>query len=659
MTALGLLISSDDELINRVSGRECDTVVGFSELFAGEIKPALGTPWERVLVVADSTTALRALAPQLAAMDSETRVVDIVVGGRPRPGLLTVPARTVAGRIVATAEQVTVDKPVRTRHMRLTLRFRSTIRLGDALAAVLQSRPGRFQRPLGGLRVGVAHDVPEAMTWAAGDPAAVRLQPNQQLTDSDLPSPVDVVLGTRDDAAGHRVPVLDVGGPERRPRWDDLVSAPRESLERFVSLTRDEMLLPPVDTDTLRPIGFQVDTPADEAWLRRTGPADLPRLVLVDGTGRASAPFDAWSGLSDRVVDHARAYRVVHDDPRAHDGPVQQASFLVQAACAALPVVTTGLGDTVRRLVGEPLARAFTSVKTRHLADRVAREAYCMTIRRLAFDRHGARRRWATIAAGLGRPVRPQPTVSVILATRRPEYLPHVAEQVTAQDWPAVELVVGLHGFGRDHPRVREFEASFAGPLVITEVPQSRVLGDMLNELCALASGDLITKMDDDDWYSRHHVTDLVHAAEYSGADLVGAGAEFMYLEALDLTIRRHRASGHCYAPRVPGAALLLGKDTLSAVGGWRPIHRAVDTALAQTVLDSGGSIYRSHGLGIVVKRAAEGHTWDPGVEYFLLGDVDQWPGFTPPPGIVGAAPARRPLPVSWFERRHAGSGTA
>ncbi|RIQ20878.1 glycosyltransferase [Jiangella rhizosphaerae] len=655
---MGLLISSDDELIDRVSGRGCDTVLGFSELFDGDVKRLAEAPWERVVVVADSVTALRSFAPQLVGMDCETRVIDIVVGGRPRPGLLTVPPRTVAGRIVSTAQLISVDKPVRTRHVRLTVRFRSVVRLGDALAAVLQSGPGRFQRPTAGLRVGIAHDSPTAMNWACGDPSSIRLRPDQHPADGGGPERVDVVLGTGEEAS-LGVPALQVGGDERRPTWTDLIGAPRESLERFVSLTRTDELLPPVDTDTLRPIGFLVDSSGDDVWLRRMSSTTVPRLVLVDRSGRPTAPFDAWSGLSDRVVDQVRSYRAVHDDPWVHDGPVQQASFLVQAACAALPVLVSGLSDTVRRLIGDPLAQAFESVTATDLADRVRREAYCMAIRRLAFERHGARRRWTAIADRLGRPARPPAPVSVILATRRPELLPRAAQQVAAQDWPNIELVVGLHGFDRGHPRVRELEASYPGPLVVTEVPATRVLGDMLNDLSALASGELITKMDDDDWYSRHHVTDLVHAAEYSAAEVVGAGAEFLYLEALDITVRRHRASGHCYAPRVPGAALLVGKDTLAAVGGWRPSQRGVDTALAESVLDSGGSMYRSHGLSIVVMRAAQGHTWDPGVEYFLLGDVDQWPGFAPPPGIAGPAPEPAALPVSWFDRPRVASGTS
>ncbi|TDC54426.1 glycosyltransferase family 2 protein [Jiangella ureilytica] len=647
-----MLITSDETLIDLASGRSCDTVVDFSELFAGEINNG-DAPWSRILLVADSVTVLRAMLPQLVALPYESKVFEVVVGGLPKRELVRLPHGSVGIRAVVTAEQDIIEEPVP--HARYAVRFRGVLPLADPLAAMLEGGSSTFQRPAAGLRVGIEHDAADAMPWVCGDPSAVRFGGSMP-AGADGPFSVDVVL-TSGDAAPAGKPSLEapvmlaVGGPARRPSWRDLVDAPRGDVEAFVARAQEPGILPPVDTDTLRPVGFRPDVENDEVRLRRLGGCDVSHFAF-DGPGEwTSAHFDDWSGLSDRVVDELRGFRAVHDDPQAHQGPVQHAAFLAQAATAALPIVTSGLGDTVRRLLGEPLARELSAVTQRDLADPVRREAYAMSIRRLAFARHGTRGRWASVSRQLGRWTRPSVTVSVILPTKRPELLARIAEQLRRQTWPEVELVLGLHGIERGHPRVRELEAAYDRPLVIAEVPTTRSLGDMLNDLCDLASGELVAKMDDDDWYSEHHLTDLVHAAEYSRADLVGSGAEFLYLEALDLTVRRHRTSGHRYTNRVPGATLLMPVHTLRGVGGWRPLHRAVDTALAHAVTQSGGSIYRTHGLGIVVYRAAWGHTWDPGVEYFLRGDVHQWPGFAPPPGILGAAPSVASAPSSWFDQ--------
>ena len=74
-------------------------------------------------------------------------------------------------------------------------------------------------------------------------------------------------------------------------------------------------------------------------------------------------------------------------------------------------------------------------------------------------------------------------------------------------------------------------------------------LGDALNAGTGeAASGELITKMDDDDHHGPEHPGPGA-AAEYSGAELVAKGAEFIYLEQLDLTIRRFAGQGRELEP--------------------------------------------------------------------------------------------------------------
>ena len=77
------------------------------------------------------------------------------------------------------------------------------------------------------------------------------------------------------------------------------------------------------------------------------------------------------------------------------------------------------------------------------------------------------------------------------------------------------------------------------GPLTVVGVSSERSLGDALNAGVDAASGEVVTKMDDDDWYGSDHLWDLMLALDYSGAELVAKGAEFVYMEELDITIRR------------------------------------------------------------------------------------------------------------------------
>ncbi|GAB3810496.1 hypothetical protein [Micromonospora zhanjiangensis] len=136
-----------------------------------------------------------------------------------------------------------------------------------------------------------------------------------------------------------------------------------------------------------------------------------------------------------------------------------------------------------------------------------------------------------------------------------------------------------------------------------------------------------MTKVDDDDSYGVDHVWDLVLARHYSGATLVGKGAEFVHLEDLNITVRRPSGRAEYDGDLVAGGTMLIARGDLEAVGGWRPVPRSVDLGLIQRLRRAGARIYRTHPLGYVYHRRATGHTWDPGQRYFLTTAHTQWDG--------------------------------
>jgi hypothetical protein len=89
-------------------------------------------------------------------------------------------------------------------------------------------------------------------------------------------------------------------------------------------------------------------------------------------------------------------------------------------------------------------------------------------------------------------------------------------------------------------------------PVTVVEAPAGLPFGAVLNRMAAVASGTFLAKVDDDDWYGPDHLADLLLAQLYSGADLVGSAPEFVYLEPLDVTIRR-RVGTERFAPFVAG----------------------------------------------------------------------------------------------------------
>src|SRR5690606_32144966 len=252
---LGLLVADDDELVREARGRECDTVIDISEIIHGEVKEDSSTSWEKILVVAESVTLLRAVLPCLSSMTSRSRRFDLVVGGQPRPAALRLPAGPVGLRSINSADRRAFKHPQP--HVRLTVEFKGHLPIGDALAAFLSGGTSAFRRPAGGLRVGFAHSAAKAMPWACGDPAARQLLGERPALESGQPSPVDLVVAA--EPAKRRtgsVPVLDVIGAHHRPSWTDLLYASGADIETFITHSRSYSLVPPVDTDVLNPVGF-------------------------------------------------------------------------------------------------------------------------------------------------------------------------------------------------------------------------------------------------------------------------------------------------------------------------------------------------------------------------------------------------------------------
>ncbi|GAB3243591.1 glycosyltransferase family 2 protein [Nocardioides dilutus] len=236
-------------------------------------------------------------------------------------------------------------------------------------------------------------------------------------------------------------------------------------------------------------------------------------------------------------------------------------------------------------------------------------EEHSIVVRRAALDTYGAI---------------PKPSVSVVMATRRPDMVEHALAQVARQRGvPDLELVLAPHGF----------DAAPAGvevvPVKVVPVPADTVFGDVLNAAVAAAEGKLVLKMDDDDWYAPDFVADLLRARAYSGADLVGAPDDLYYLEDRDLTLRLGHP-GEVYKGFVAGGTMLVDRAHLLELGGFASVPRHVDKALTSAVRDAGGTVYRTHGLGYVLRRTARGHTWDADLDDLVARAARTWPGFRP-----------------------------
>ncbi|WP_433511637.1 glycosyltransferase family 2 protein [Nonomuraea sp. CA-143628] len=227
------------------------------------------------------------------------------------------------------------------------------------------------------------------------------------------------------------------------------------------------------------------------------------------------------------------------------------------------------------------------------------------------------------------------PRISVVMSTRRPALVAGALAQMARQRDADIEVLLGLHGVPFE--QVRQAVESCPLPVSWVEAPATTSFGEVLNEAAALAAGDYVAKWDDDDWYGPDHLADLIMAASYSGADIVGTTAEFFYLEPLHATIRRTTfASGAAYpsevsSDHVAGGTILASRTIFQDLGGFPAQPRAVDRDFLKAAQAAGASIYRTHGLGYMLRRTlSDQHTWQLPLAHFLKVATNQWRGFRP-----------------------------
>ncbi|MEI2714200.1 MAG: glycosyltransferase family A protein [Nocardioides sp.] len=351
------------------------------------------------------------------------------------------------------------------------------------------------------------------------------------------------------------------------------------------------------------------------------GPALDERVLNPCGFVRESTedvislPVDA--DLGDALVASLRSARGVRVDAST---AVETVAGL---AMAGVPLVSPGPLD--------PALDAVSGLVTRpvDLSDPLAREEHSLELRRAALDAYGLRSWRRRVAGQIGVRLAPEPTVSVLLATRREEMLDFALRQVARQRGVSLELVLATHGFEVSPARVAAVLGSV--PFVLAPQPAETLFGDVLQQAVTRASGEVLLKMDDDDWYSPDAIADLLRARLYSGAEIVGMPADVHYLSEPDLTVSR----GHAVetpAAFVAGGTMMLDRSTLLSVGGFRPVRKFVDAQLLAAVVAAGGTVYRTHGLGYVLRRNPTGHTWQVDLDYLLdpSRTTSTTPGFAP-----------------------------
>jgi Glycosyl transferase family 2 len=175
-----------------------------------------------------------------------------------------------------------------------------------------------------------------------------------------------------------------------------------------------------------------------------------------------------------------------------------------------------------------------------------------------------------------------------------------------------VELLLVLHGLSLDHSEiVARARHHGVETIRIIEAEAGRTLGACLNLGVDAAGGGYIAKMDDDNFYGRHYLKDLVRAFDFTDAGIVGKWAHYVWLRASGAVMLRYPDAEHTYERRVQGGSMLLDGDLVRGLR-FADLPHGVDSDILDRAMADGVRIYSGDRFNFVSVRGTDrnAHTW-------------------------------------------------
>lgn len=217
-------------------------------------------------------------------------------------------------------------------------------------------------------------------------------------------------------------------------------------------------------------------------------------------------------------------------------------------------------------------------------------------------------------------------SVTAMVSTNRPHQVEHALRQVARQRGVDVQLALLTHGFELDAAdfQAQASELGLEDALLLRGDDDWR-LGDCLNALVAAADGEFVAKIDDDDLYGPDYLLDQTNALWYSGADLVGKQASYLYLGSEDAVLLRNPEREHRWTTFVAGPTLVAPRTTMRE-HPFESRNRGEDTALLRSITAADGRVYSADRFNFLQVRGAVAHTWNvDDMEFFANGVVETY----------------------------------
>ncbi|MBF8780859.1 glycosyltransferase [Pseudomonas fulva] len=219
----------------------------------------------------------------------------------------------------------------------------------------------------------------------------------------------------------------------------------------------------------------------------------------------------------------------------------------------------------------------------------------------------------------------PIPLVSIITCTRRPHMIDRIVENMTRQSHSNCELILVLQDFNNVEKeelitKLKSRPSTLRRIQVITNDDPETTLGERFNHAASFAKGDYIAKMDDDDFYFKNYLSDMLIPFTFGDYGMVGKKEIYMYLSESKQLVKRFSGMKHQEVDFVAGPTFVIKREVFDAIK-FQPTNTGEDSSFIKAVLNSGKKIYASDPFNFVQFRGKQtNHTWQISEEDILNG---------------------------------------
>lgn len=215
-----------------------------------------------------------------------------------------------------------------------------------------------------------------------------------------------------------------------------------------------------------------------------------------------------------------------------------------------------------------------------------------------------------------------KPLVSVIVATKRSNFLDRIVQNISRQKNVRMEVIFAFTDAWAEEKK-NEIEkricaATNVERCQVLTFPSTMKLGSKLDQAIQRSTGEYIAKFDDDDFYFENYLADQIMCFDFANCDIVGKWSFPVWLEESDKLILRHPGHEHAHTHLVAGPTLVIRRSWYDTIR-FSDRTQGEDTDFLRRSHAAGGRIYSSDHFNFIQFRAQDTshHTWGAGTDLF------------------------------------------